>query len=426
MQKFVLFFFIALASLVAACRHQEPEPSSYPDKIVLRETQLVGDSVALSWTKLDNADLVSYRVLRRLSPTDPGTPISSYQQGTSTTFTDKLVPYTPYVEYQVVAIFKNTSTSPATPINSNSIKVQRPNIKVVANSPFDVQFDRRRRQLYFFERSGTISQYSLTSSEITKSVASGATIGYSDFATYNGVPELYVPRNDGWVFIYNAETLEKIDQLNVGTAATCVVANNGYLFVSTATWQYNALKVYNRAAKMLVNQTGDWYSTRFKRVPGSNTELVEMTLTIGPPDQHYYSFSGSSVQTHFADRYHGDHPVDATIFELFPNGAKYLTSSEGAIYSKVLTYEGTLPHGNLAYTSFCFDAAGQTICAGTTTRTIEQYNANTYALLRSIPTKAYPYRLFEDGSNGYVCVSSVTPLGGYSSLPYQLTIEQVR
>ena len=421
MAKIVLFLFILVTLLSTGCHRQDPEPASYPDKIVLRDAQLTGDSVVLSWTKLDNPGLTSYRVLRRLSPTDPGITISLYQQGTQTSFTDKKVPYTSYLDYQVVGQVGNMQS-----VVSNSVSLKRPDIKSFASSPFDVQFDRTHRRLYLFEQGGLISQYSLSSSAITKSITSNATIGYSDFASYNGVTELYVPRNDGWVFIYNAETLDLLDQLNVGTAATSVVAANGLLYVSTAAWLNSPLKVYSRAAKALVNQTGDWDATRLKRVPGSNTELVELTLQIGPPDQHYYSFTtGGSVLTHFSDRYHGDHPVDATRFELFPSGDKYITSSEGAIYSKFLVYEGTLPHGNLEYTSFCFDATGQIISAGTTAGTVEQYNAGTYASTRSIRTKAYPYRLFEDGSNGYVCVSSVTPLGSYT-LPYQLVVEQVR
>ena len=421
MSKIVLLLLILATLLSTACHRQDPEPTAYPDKIVLRDAQLTGDSVVLSWTKLDNPGLTNYRVLRRLSPTDPGTYLSFYQQGTKTSFTDKKVPYASAVEYQVEGLVGNAQS-----VVSNSASLKRPEIKSFTASPFDVQFDRARRLLYLFEPGGVISQYSLSSSTVTKSITSNATIGYGDFASYNGATELYVPRKDGWVFIYNAETLDKLDQLNVGTAATSVVAANGLLYVSTAAWLSSPLKVYSRATKALVAQTGDWDATRLKRVPGSNTELVELTLNVGPPDQHYYSFTtGGSVLTQFPDRYHGDHPVDATRFELFPSGAKYITSTEGAIYSKFLVYEGTLPHGNLEYTAFCFDAAGQTICAGTTAGTVEQYSASTYAFTRSIRTKAYPYRLFEDGSNGYVCVSSVTPLGPYTP-PYQVVVEQVR
>lgn len=412
---------------LAACKKDDLTPQSYPDKIVLADSQLTADSLALSWTKLDNPDLIEYRVMRRLSLSDPGVVLNSwqYQYGgtklTATRFTDKTVPYTSYVDYQIVGTLPNGQS-----IKSNTLVIKRPDIKTIAISPFDVQFNRTRRQLYFFEKSGTISQYSLTSNTLGKSINTASTIGYSDFATFNGVPELYVPRNDGWVFVYNAETLEKIDQLNVGSAASCLVAHNGLLYVSTASWLNRPLKVYNRASKALVAETGDWNSTRFKRVPGSSLELLEMTLTIGPPDQHYYSFTpGGSVLTHFADRYHGDHQVDATIFEIFPAGTKYITSAEGTIYSKALVYEATLPRGNLDFTSFCFDAAGQTVYGGTTSRTVEGYSLANYTHTRTFTTKAYPYRLFEDGSNGLVCLSSSTPFSAYGT-PSQLIIEQLR
>jgi hypothetical protein len=413
---------------LAACKKDDVTPQSYPDKIVLANSSMTGDSLALSWTKLDNPDLVEYRVMRRLSPNSPGVMLHTWQYQytgsnklTATRFTDKEAPYTGYVDYQIVGTLPNGQS-----IKSNSLVINRMDIKTIDVSPFDVQFDRTRRQLYFFEKTGTISQYNLSTSTLGKSVNTDATIGHSDFATFNGVPELYVPRNDGWVFVYNAQTLEKIDQLNVGSAATCVAAHNGLLYVSTASWLNRPLKVYNRASKTLVAETGDWNSTRFKRVPGSNLELLEMTINIGPPDQHYYSFTPSgNLLGHFADRYHGDHQVDGNIFEIFPAGTKYITSSEGTIYSKALVYEATLPHGNLAFTSFCFDAAGQTVYAGTTTRTIEGYSLANYAHTRTITTKAYPYRLFEDGSNGFVCLSSSTRFSAYGA-PSQLIIEQLR
>lgn len=422
---------LLLLLALAACKKNDVTPDSYPDKIVLSEAQLTNDSVSLSWTRLDNSALVGYQVFRRLRPTDYTYPISAPGYGVNnralaTHYTDKTVPYSSYVEYQVVGLLPNGQS-----ISSNVVALKRPAIKTIDFTPFDVQFDRTRRRLYFFDNTGVISQYDLASAVVTKSVNTNAVIGYSDFATYNGVRELYVPRNDGWVFVYNAETLEKIDQLNVGTGASCVVAANGLLYVSTASWLSHPLKVYNRASKSLVMETGDWDATRFKRIPGStsassNVELLEMTLRIGPPEQYYYNFTpGGSLLTRFPDRYHGDYPVDGTIFEPFPTGIKYITSTSGTIYSKSLVYEATLPHGSLSYTTFGFDAASQAIYAGTTTRTVEVYALSTYDHSRTINTKAYPYQLFEDGANGLLCVSSTTPFSVYGH-PNQLVVEQIR
>jgi hypothetical protein len=427
MRQLYLFPFLALLGLLASCKKEEDSPQVFSDKIVLRDPEFRADSLALTWSKLDNTAFQSYSVLRRISPTDPGQPLnSSYPALTNSRFTDRDVPYAPYVEYEVLG-----RLATGQPISSNRVSYQRPEIKTLSVQPFDVQFDRQRRQLYFFDKTGIISLYDLATSQLTKTLPTGATIGYCDFGTYQGVGELYVPRNDGWVFIYNARTLEKIDQLNVGSAASCVVANNGLLFVSTGAWLNRPLKVYNRASKSLVAETGDWNATRFKRVPNTTTDLLEITLNIGPTDQHAYSFTAEGRPNgHYADRYHGDYQIDANIFEIFPNGRKYITSSLGTIFSKEMVYEASLPKGNLSFTSFDFDAAGQVIYAGTTSKSVEVYTSTGYVHQRSLKTKAYPYRVFLDGSNGVLCVSSVTPLAminSYSAYPpSQLVIEQLR
>lgn len=412
--------------LLAACKKETEElavPTSYPDKIVLREVQAAGDSVNLTWTQLDNSAFVSYTIQRKTA--EEALPTGIHQQFTPTTvsYVDKAVPYVTAVSYQVVAQLSNGQS-----IYSNIVSYERANIRSLSIAPFDVQFQPAGRQLYFFEQSGKIYKYDLATEQIVATVATSATIGYSDFATYGGREELYVPRNDGWVFIYDAVTLTKIDQLSVGSAATCVVANNGLLFVSNSAWTNRPLKVYNRATKQLVAETGDFDRTRFKRIPGSNTELLEISLYIGPTDQDYYSFSQAGVlQTHRNDTYHGDYPLDATIFEFFPNADRYITSTEGAIYRRDMTYETTLPRGNKEFTTFGFDAAAQLLYAGTRTRSVEVYTMNGYNHSRTIATKAYPFRLFKDpAAAGFICVSSVAPTTRYGPISAGVTIEQVR
>ncbi len=434
MRQLYLFPFLALLAVLSSCKKEEDGPQVFSDKIVLRDPELRADSLALTWSQLDNTAFQEYTVLRRISPTDQGQILNPYYPALKATrFIDKDVPYAPYVEYEVQG-----RLSAGQPIISNRVSYQRPEIKTLNLRPFDVQFDRQRRQLYFFDKTGVISLYDLATKQLSRSLSTAATIGYCDFGTYQGVGELYVPRNDGWVFVYNAQTLEKIDQINVGSAASCVVANNGLLFVSTASttssygYYYRPLRVYSRAGKNLIAEAGSETSSRFKRVPNTTTDLIELTLNSSPVDQHYYGFTAGGTPTaNFADRYHGDYPIDASLFEIFPNGSKYITSTAGAIFTKDLVYEASLPKGNLTFTSFDFDAAGQAIYAGTATKSVEVYATNGYTHQRSFKTKGYPYRIFQDGSNGVLCVSSVTPVSSSSysygtSTPTQVVIEQLR
>ncbi|GGF03189.1 hypothetical protein GCM10011383_12670 [Hymenobacter cavernae] len=398
----------------------------------MSEPKVVGDSIKLQWTKLENANFMSYSVLRKTPSDSYQIPIAQNYRADQVSFVDNTVPYSATVEYQVIA--RISSNQPNQPnqagqtISSNIISYQRKDIKTLAIAPYDVQFRPQDRLLYFFEKSGTISKYDVKSEQIVKSVNTAATIGYCDFGTYNGVEELYVPRNDGWIFIYDAATLAKVDQLNVGLSSSCVVAYNGLLFISTSAWTNRPLKVYNRATKQLISETGDFDQTRFKRFPNSATELLEITLNIGPTDQDYYSFNANGTSSyHVNDRYHGDYPLDANIFEFFPQGNKYITASAGAIYRKDMTYEASLPRGNKEFTTFCFDESAQLIYAGTRTKSLEVYTIASYNYMRSIATKAYPFKLFKDTNGGFLCVSSINPPASYYSPPSSgIIIEQVK
>jgi len=420
---------LLLLTIFSCQKEESDEPKSFSDKIVLQDLEITGDSIKLTWSKLDDASLREYQVIRREEANGPQTilnsrfynPIGSLPNNK---FTDEAVPYVPTLEYQVVGVLSSGQN-----ISSNIVTYNRPNIKTISATPFDVQFNSQRQVLFFFESDGKISQYDLNKSQLVKSIKTDATIGYCDFATYNGTPELYVPRNDGWVFIYNAETLEKIDQFNVGSTATCVVANNDLLFISanSSSWPYRPLRVYSRASKTLVSQTNDYNSiTRLKRIPNTDTDLLGITANGGSSNQ-YYSFSSKGVLLSQFQGY-SNYPLDANIFELFPSSRKYLSSSSGIIYSNTLAYEASLPKGNLVYTSFYVDPAEQYIYAGTTTKSVEVYTTNNYVQTRSIKTKAYPFRLFSNGSNGLLCVSSTTPSSNfyYYNVPSKLVIEQLR
>ncbi|MBW3128478.1 hypothetical protein [Hymenobacter profundi] len=424
----LLPFFLLLLTLFACQKEDDAdEPKSYSDKIVLQDLVLAGDSIKLTWSKLEDATLKEYRVVRREETNGPESILNRFYppSGSSlaTKFTDDAVPYVPTLEYQVVGVLTSGQM-----VNSNIVTHKRPEIKIINAVPFDVQFDSQRRVLYFFENDGKISQYDLAKSQVTKSIKTDATIGYCDFATYNGTPELYVPRNDGWIFIYNAETLDKIDQFNVGSPATCVVANHDLLFVAAnnSSWPYRPVQVYSRASKTLVSQSTYYTSgnPRLKRIPNTDTEL----LSIGSSNQQYYSFSPKGDLLNQSQGYYSNYPLDANILELFPSSRKYLSSSSGVIYSISQGYEASLPKGNLAYTSFLIDAAERYIYAGTSTKSVEVYTNNNYVQTRSIKTKAYPYRLFQDGSNGLLCISSTTPSASiyYYNTPSKFVIEQLR
>ncbi|TDH28709.1 hypothetical protein EXU57_01130 [Segetibacter sp. 3557_3] len=223
-------FFLALliVALLPSCTKEDVTVSTTPeffrDKIVLHDPQASADSVVLTWSKLDTAAFRQYVVWRKEDPTDAGAQIGAIYDRTINKFTDKNVPYTPYVEYEIRGVLLSGAV-----ISSNKVIYTRSEIKLINSTPFDVIFSPQDRLLYLFDKNGDITQYSLQSSQIVKKISTGAVIGYSDLGTYNNKKELYVPRNDGWIFVYDAITLDKIDQINVGLNSTCVVFNNNTL-----------------------------------------------------------------------------------------------------------------------------------------------------------------------------------------------------
>lgn len=419
---------ILLALNLTACKKDPPDdnipepppsppPVTYTDKIVLNPPQSSPGALTFTWSSLNNPEFGTYFFVRRESASDPGVMLLQSSNRNDTTAVDSAIPYVPYLEYQVAGNLWTGKT-----FKSNIVTYTRPEIKMLAISPFDVRFDRENRLLYFFEKAGTISIYSLKEEKITKSINTVATIGYCDFGANKGLRELYVPRNDGWIFVYDALTLEKTDQINVGLHASCVVAHNNLLFVVTPYGQKH-LKVLDRETGNLLSEVEEMYMSRVKKVPGSNVELVAQTFDISPPDQDYFSFSSTGeLLVHTNDLYHGEYNSTSFLFEFFPWGDKYITSSFGIIFDKYMVYQSTLPRGSLEFTSFDFDSENKLIIAGTRSKTIEIYSDPRYQHVRTIPTTLYPYRVFTDGSNGILCISSTTPLPYYDN-PQKVVIE---
>lgn len=341
----------------------------------------------------------------------------------NTTTYDLNIPYSPEVLYKIVGQIRD-----APQVYSNTVSHKTSGVNLLNMSPFDVIYRSEEQLIYFFEKSGRISLYDLKTDKIVKQIETNATIGYADIELFEGTSELYIPRNDGWIFVYDALTLEKITQLTVGLESTSVVSQNNMLYVSTSAWTNRPLKVYQRANRQLITETGDYDRTRLRKIPGSVPKLLEVTLYVGPTNQYFHEFTKEgTLVTSFTDRYHGDYALDATILSFFPNGSKYITANTGAIYNINLEYEKSLPRGNLEYSDFCFDNTGRSIYAATTSRSIEMYSTSDYNHLKSIKTKAYPYKIFKT-AYGLMSISTMTPNSGqnhYYPTTNKIVIEKI-
>jgi hypothetical protein len=431
-----VLFLLSVLMLLFSCDKDDTSTDvdntkTYSNRIILNDLKITGDSVKLSWSKLDTINFTGYLIVRKnkkdliVNPNDYNNEsiISRIYDPSITSFVDKDVLSSPYLEYQVIGLLSNNY------IFSNSKPYERPDLKVFNFGDIDVLPDLTNNKFYFIEKGiGKISIFNFESLTVEKSISVDTKIGFCSFGTYNNVRELYVPRSDGWVFVYNSETLQKIDQIDIGRPSSCVVSNNGNLFVSTSAWINQPLKVFNRATKMKVSENGDFEDTRIRIIPNSNSEIIEVTINIGPTDLHYYKFDSSgNFVSQKSDRYHGDYPLDASVFQFFPDGKKFITSNEGAIYDVDLNYLNRLPKGDFLFSDYAFNLNSTIIYGGcSNSKSIVSYSIPNYEKIKEYKTQGYPYKMYRK-DNVLICISKTKKTDSYYyNVPSEMIIEKIQ
>ena len=418
----LLPFLLLLLALVSACGRKttdDPTPT-ITSTIVLAPPQLLNDSTAvLTWSALNNPDFVSYHVVRKDDPAETGFTFRVYGGKDDVTYRDNSLPYTDYVQYQIIGTLASGQT-----IASNVEVCRRPQIKTVSALLTDVQFDSQSRMLYLFGRDGTIQQYDVATNQTVRTIQVGQAIGHCSFGTFGGRTELYVPCNDGRVFIYHATTLTKVDELmTIASPLTDVLANNNQLFVAATYYNGNPLRSFDRATKAQLSSMSGLSNRdmRLFKVPGTTTEFIGVALSLFPTPQTYFNYAAAGAYVRDFDfPFQSNHSLSARAFEFFPAGDRYITGAYGDVFTRAMGYLAALPYRTVPgvnrrqeYTCFSFDAAAQTIYAGTTTRSIEVFSMSGYTPVRTIKTRLYPYKLFRDGANGFLSVSLPNPVENY-------------
>ncbi|WP_312901234.1 hypothetical protein [Chryseobacterium taichungense] len=420
------WFLFSTIILLTACSSDSndtiitPAPTTeQEEKIVLKEITVIDENtIKLEWSITGKNTYQSFQFSRKTS--ENGVPESLNQEnGNIFTKVDTNVPYTPYVDYQVVGYSSTGQT-----IKSNVVSYKRPDIKLLNIRPTDALFDSDNGTMFVFGHAGNIIRYDVASSSITNEVSTGATLGYSYLGTFGGQKELYVPRNDGWVYIYDPNDLSLKDQINFGSNVTSVVLADNKLYGTTGDISNVSLKCIDRATKQIVSTNGSYQFGRIKKIPNTNSSFFFITTNVSPTNLTRFNYnSDGTFVNKFDDTYHGDHPLNHRIFESLPNGNGFLTAMEGAIYNSNLVFIGQLPSGNSGLSSFDFDA--NNIIAGTDKKTIEFYNLTSYAKVNSIITKRYPFKVFNYG-NKVISLSSTNIFNinwSYADPPENVIVE---
>jgi hypothetical protein len=426
MKKFTGFFFaIFVVAALSSCKKDNSTganiPFSYQNKIVITNLQTSNDSVVLTWTKLTNSRFYLYLVIRRnFKAADPTSfsysdILEEIYDADMVRFVDHSFPLTSYLEYEVVGVLLDTTSSSYNYIYSNVRSYERPNLKTFYFNPTDVIPDIPNHRFYVIEAdSGKINMVDYRNKTLLKSIKTYSTNGFCALGTYNGVKELYVPRNDGWLFIYNAETLTQIDQINAGTNCGAVVSNNGKLFVfGNSSYYYNNLCVIDRATKSVITTVNDLNYVRPRLIPGSNTKILGVSSSSSSSGYLYsFEFDANGILKSQDENY-VSYPSDYHSFEIFPDGQHFITSQYGAIYTGALSYVIQLPYGNYNYSGFAFDSAASQILAGCRNyKNIVSYTNPGYTEQTTYHTSGYPAFIFTD-NNSIISLSSSTSFSYY-------------
>ncbi|MEO3403250.1 hypothetical protein AAFN85_05075 [Mucilaginibacter sp. CAU 1740] len=419
MNRVILYFTIVFALFFSSCKKEiENEyrivyPDASPSKITLSVDKVINDStITLKWNKTGGAHFKQYILTRTANIFRNGTFVQDYTTKTisnadSLTYTENSMPFAADIQYIVYAQTDSLKYN-----NYASVTYHRPGTYQSAAFS-DAIPDREHKILYLISREyGTITAVDYINYKLIKTINAGISLGYSALGSYNGNNnELYLPTNDGWLYIYDTATLTLKDKIYVqGGVIGSVVTANGLLFIGSSDRSFggfydNTVKIYNRETKKLLGLTGTWDNTRLMLLPNTQYSLIDITFNLIPTDLNLYTISAEGIPlTKTPDNYHGDHALNPNVVAVFPDGSHFITAATGAIYTKGLVYEKDIARaGN--YVDFAVNNAGSVIyAASANTNQVDAIAYPSGTILKSFKTKLNPAKLFIDG-NQLICIT---------------------
>jgi hypothetical protein len=383
-------------------------PATKQEPIKLEIEKLITDStITLKWTRFTGNKFQEYSLSRsgwyfKNGVFDYNSEIIDVSNDVNhVSFTDLKMPVSTYINYAINIKHNDTSLINRGFIASDGLLYTRPNA-LAYGLPKDVLYDEKQDRVYITDQN-KVSLVNCTNSRMLASAEFPAGIGFCSMGDFNGAAELYVPANDGWLNILDANTLQTKDRIFVaGTYIGSVVAAQGILYIASSDKQFgynDCIKIYNRATKTLLGRTGDWDATRLFQLAGADIALIDLTINLLPTDLSYFRFSADGTLLEKKnDTYHGDHQMDANIVRSFPDGKKFITSSAGSVFDTSLVFEKATKY-NGAYSDFAFNEDGSVIySANLFELRIDAINYPDLTTRKTYPTKYHPFKIFRTGN----------------------------
>ena len=358
-------------------------------------------TVMLEWTEYQQADFMKYEVYRSQS----GNMVQDFELLTTltnksqTTYTD----LTPPLEFQVSYYIRVTNTAENSR-NSNIEVVDSPSGFIFNFQASDMLKHPTQPYIYLINKGGQkLIKFDYLNMEVVTETNLQGNIGYCDIGDNGFGVEIYVPSNDGWIYVYNADDLSQTTSINTGLSTRSVVINGlGHVIASVlpSPWWEQPVRSYMRSTGINIDGNGDFDGDRLRMIPGKN-EIISISTSVSPIDMEYFKLTDNGLfEIHQDDPYHGDHPLDPNIFRISPNGDYSITANTGAVYyaNSSMEYKGQLQHGTLRFSDFAFNADGSVIYAATSNRKSIQIGYYP-SLIRDneILTRGFPVFIIRDG-----------------------------
>ena len=412
MRDYKLILQFILLFLLVSCQTNEAE-----DWDVAIDLKMVAEDkrVTLSWTPEKNS-FQYYQVIRTVvkNGENYSTVIAEFYRDDKLIYIDKEVPYTRDVRYEVRGYFNTPSGFSSSQSSVSNVCRLFRDIDLLTIVPDDVLLHPGVDRLFFVNRqSGIITVHDYRNNTfVSHDLQSGL-----GFCSFNG-NELIVPRTDGWVFIYDVNTMSIIDQMSVSNYPlfSCVSAN-GFLFSNT-TSSSKPIIVTDRATKMeassLINYGDD--HKRLKIVEGSNTEI----FGVSQDDVTFYTFDAAGkLLSRKYKRTWNENEKNSTNFQVYSLHKKIFSAPYGNIYDSRIYFESNLPRGLRVFSDLTLTPDNHYAVAGNKdSKALEIFDINgPYRYYQTVQLKGYPLRVFNDGWSIYV-VSRISELDDYSGQEY--------
>jgi hypothetical protein len=305
---------------------------------------------------------------------------------------------------------------------------ERPMYTFIYGEPTESLLDKQNKLIYVpqpYRRKFFVIDY--TTGIFKKEADVGDISGRCGMGEYNGIKEIYIPYYYG-VKIFDAASLNYKETIASGQAYS-VTAHNGKLYISTsdtAGGKKECVKVFDRATKQLLAQTGYGDVPSLLPLPGASNEMIGIRSDPRNWQTTYFSYYQFNNTGNLISQNQYTHPntylANAEgILRAFPDGNRFIAGCFGIVLTKSLTFEGYLNKKGY-YLDYEFNDDGSLIyAADTDNKEIDVISYPSGTVIKSYPTTLYPFRIYRDG-NSLICLNGAS---GVWTNPFNFIVQKI-